>query len=326
MSNRENKSTRPAADLVNDLAKHGVTFNYISKEEAANYFTDRNNFLRTASYRKNYVKHTCGNHEGKYINLDFLALVELSTIDMYLRRHLLRMCIDIEHALKVKLITDIENDGNQDGYQVVDDFLKSRDGIKKNIAWKAGAVFAGDLVSKYFEVSVIEDEDGRRTKVMQNIDCPAWVLVELLSFRDFTDFADFYYKDVRQEKNKLYNRAILNSVRSLRNACAHNNCLLNDLNHTSSTSPTAVLSGFLVRLGVAKGSRDNNLSTRPMLEITSMLYEYDLAVSPKVKESGLRDLQAFLEDRAIEKKNLLSANSLLLGRYTYLRNLVDALV
>ena len=36
-------------------------------QEAIDYISKVNNYLRTASYRKNYRK----NHQGKYINLDF---------------------------------------------------------------------------------------------------------------------------------------------------------------------------------------------------------------------------------------------------------------
>ena len=151
MSNRDRKPKKSAEELVRDMAvRHGVTFNWISEQEAAEYFIDRNNFLRTASYRKNYYKHEEGKRKEEYIGLDFLALIELSTIDMYLRRYLLRMCIDVEHALKVRLIADIEKDADQDGYQIVSDFLKSNESIKKSIAGKEGTIFAGDLVSKYF--------------------------------------------------------------------------------------------------------------------------------------------------------------------------------
>lgn len=331
MSNRVNKPKKSAEELVHDMAeRHGVTFNRISEQEAAKYFTDRNNFLRTASYRKNYAKHADGKQKGEYIDLDFLALIELSTIDMHLRRHLLRMCIDIEHALKVRLIADIEKDADQDGYKIVDEFLRDRNDIKSNIAGKAGTIFAGDLVSKYFTVSEVstpvDGGRGRKTKVLQSVDCPAWVLVELLSFGDFVSFANFYYKEEKKERNPLYNMAILNSVRSLRNACAHNNCLLNDLNRTANTSPAKVLTDFVSKCGIKKDSRKRNLSTRPVLEITSLLYEYSMSVSPKVREYGLNELRDFLNTRTVEKKDILSSNTLLVSRYTYLKNLLDAIV
>ena len=45
---------------------------------------------------------------GLYISLDFAYLKELSTLDMYLREIILKMTIDIEHFLKVKMLNDLQ--------------------------------------------------------------------------------------------------------------------------------------------------------------------------------------------------------------------------
>lgn len=329
MSNRANKPKMNAVDLAKDLSlKHGVTFNWITQADAAKYFSDRNNFLRTASYRKNYQKHVTGKNIGKYIGLDFLALVELSTLDMHLRRILLKMCIDVEHALKVKLVSDIENDPKQDGYQIVNDFLSKNESVLRNIENKIDAIFTGDLIAKYFTIcQVIEPSPAaaQMPRVIQrisSIDCPIWVLVEIISFGDFVKLADYYYSNIY---NSLYDRSIINPIRSLRNACAHNNCLLNDLNSSLTTKPSATITQFVSNLGLSKSSSQKNLSTRPILEIVCLLYEYKYAVTEKVRTAGLSDLHSFLCTRAIEKKNLLAQNSLLVSRYKYLKNLVDAL-
>lgn len=57
----------------------------ISEEQAVECFSQRNNYLRTASYRKNYPKHIAVPNAGKYIHLEFAYLTELSTLDFYLR-------------------------------------------------------------------------------------------------------------------------------------------------------------------------------------------------------------------------------------------------
>lgn len=68
MSNRINKPKQTAAQLITKMKNKGITFKYITEEEAAEYLTDKNNYLRTATYRKNYQKHNKGLNIGKYID------------------------------------------------------------------------------------------------------------------------------------------------------------------------------------------------------------------------------------------------------------------
>ena len=70
-----------------------------------------------------------------------------------------------------------------------------------------------------------------------NIDCPVWVLVELLTFGDFMKLYSYYYT---KNPNPPVNYKILNLVRNLRNGCAHNNCILADLTPGSSVAPVEI--------------------------------------------------------------------------------------
>jgi len=63
----------------------GVSFKYVTEDKAEKYLAKVNNYLRTAAYRKNYQKYQNGASKGKYIDLDFAYLQELSTVDMHLR-------------------------------------------------------------------------------------------------------------------------------------------------------------------------------------------------------------------------------------------------
>ncbi len=113
MNNKNIKPKQTAHQLIQKMnSEKGISFKYTSKSQAETYLTDVNNYLRTAAYRKNYQKHTKGINTGKYINLDFAYLQELSTIDMHFRFIISKMCLDIEHALKVQILKDIENNPN----------------------------------------------------------------------------------------------------------------------------------------------------------------------------------------------------------------------
>ena len=66
---RNDKPKISACDLVKKLKdEKGIKFNITNETDAAEYIKNINNYLRTASYRKNYVKHLLGENKGKYID------------------------------------------------------------------------------------------------------------------------------------------------------------------------------------------------------------------------------------------------------------------
>ena len=56
MDEKNRKPKKTARELVEKLKDKGVTFNRITEDEAVEYLSKRNNYLRTASYRKCYEK------------------------------------------------------------------------------------------------------------------------------------------------------------------------------------------------------------------------------------------------------------------------------
>ena len=313
ISNHDDKPKRSARDLVTMLR---------DEMKAENYLSERNNYLRTASYRKNYEKYLFGTNKGKYIKLEFAYLTELSTIDMHLRFLLMRMCVDIEHALKVRILEIIAMDVNEDGYSIVDDFLKEFPYIKKNIEGKADSIFTGNLIDKYFKLCyVINKTDCINTKIVE-VDCPVWVLVEIISFGDLLRFQEYY---LSRKAVKNTDRNVLNSVKSLRNACAHNNCLINNI-CPSGTTPPSVITQFISKIpNIGKEERSNKLSCRPLFEIVCLLYVYSRSVSPDVKNARMQELKEFINGRMIRHQEYFVENQRILTAYRFIKKVVDNL-
>lgn len=323
MSIRTDKPMQSPAELVSMLKdEKGITFKYMDTGEAEEYLSDRNNYLRTASYRKNYDKHKTGGNEGKYIQLDFAYLVELSRLDMYLRSHLLQMCIDIEHALKVAVISDIEKNVNEDGYAIVDTFLAQNSDVIGSISKKVDSVFTGDLIKKYFGLCYVFDRGSgnMRTEILQ-ADCPVWVLVEILAFKDFLRFVNFYTKQYPSRMD--VNHKLLNTVRSLRNACAHNNCILTSL-RTGATQPTHVVSQRVAKIStVAKEERKNKLSCRPLYEIVCLLMEYECWVSETLRKKRMEALKKFAHGRMVSHAGFFASNQVINTSIAFLQKIID---
>ena len=322
MSNREDKPKLSSSQLVSKMVdEKGITIKYISEKEAEEYFQNRNNYLRTAAYRKNYQKYLSGKNKDKYIDLDFSYLQELSTIDMHLRNLISKMCFDIEHAMKVKLLYDIENDCEQDGYDIVGEFLNQNSYSVKQLEMKSISPFTGDLISKYFTLEEVETSNGKKkNKIIAYDDCPIWVLLELLSFGEFIRFYKFCYDKLSKT---CISTSVINLVKSLRNGCAHNNCIISDLAHGTSRPPAEISNAIAEIECINRNQRRKKLSCRPMLEFTCMLYVYSEVVSQRVKYHRTCEIKDFFNGRMIEKKSYFKKNELIKSSFDFAENVVN---
>lgn len=326
ISNRTQKPKKTAQELVAKLRdEKGVRFELMNEADAENYLSNKNNYLRTASYRKNYDKHRSGELEGKYINLEFAYLTELSTLDMALRSHILPMCIDIEHAMKVKVVSAIEANPSEDGYSIVDEFLEEYPHIRSSIEEKADSIFTGELIDKYFNLCfVFNNKDPKKVTYktyIESCDCPVWVLVEIIGFNSLIKFIQFYNR--KYPNSIAIDTNILNPIRSLRNACAHNNCLLNNM-RPCNTQPSPTISNFVVSIStVAKEERKKKLKCRPLFEFTCLLYLYQSVVTDSVRIRRMNELKTFVDQRLFKNAHYFTSNQTISTSLAYIKKLVD---
>ncbi len=299
----------------------GITFNYITPNKAENYLLNVNNYLRTSSYRKNYTKHEKGVNKGKYINLDFAYLTELATIDMHLRFIIMKMCIDIEHALKVNLIKDIES-GSDNGYIFAQTFLNAHPEIIRNIQKTSSSPYTSDLIAKNFTLNSIQLTSGLcKNEIIDFSNCPIWVLVELLSFGDFIKCYDEYYSSLGTQHIP---KGVMHLVRSIRNCCAHNNCLINDLNIKNTSSAPQKISLFVSNVPtISRSQMRKKLSSRPILEFTAMLYVYNSVVSKNVSNNRTVELKNLFYNRMKQNSDFFKKNQVLISTYNFTNEIIN---
>ena len=323
MSNKTDKPKQTAPQLIAKMKSKGITFKYTTEEKAAEYLTDKNNYLRTAAYRKNFQKYNNGSNIGKYINLDFSYLQELSTIDMHFRFLISKMCSDIEPDLKVRMLKDIENAPSTDGYDLVNTFLSQNSYIVGKLEATSVSPFTSDLIHKYFTIQRVYNPQKRKNenKITDYTDCPAWVLLEMLTFGDFIRFYEFYYSTRTYTK---ISSPIINLVKSLRNGVAHNNCILADLAHGTSRAPAEISQTIAKIPSISPKQRHKKLSCRPMLEFIALLYTYNLIVSNKVKYHRTRELKNLFYNRMAEKKAFFQKNELIKSNYEFVRKIIES--
>lgn len=322
MSGRAPKKT--PEELLQKMDEKNIRNEFKTKEETIEYLQIRNNYFRTASYRKNYIKYTEGESEGKYIDLDFSYLTELATIDMHLRFLVLKMCLDIEHSLKVDLLSDISSNDNEDGYSIVETFLNKNEYILDNIFYKSNSAYVGDLINKYFVFETHKDENGKTIRDKVTINCPVWAFMEIITFGDFTKFYTAYYE--LYPKNNARYFGLINSVKSLRNACAHNNCIIHDL-RKGHTRPSPTISQFVAKIPtIKKSERQTVLTVRTVYELTALVYFYSLVVFEPVKQHRLFELSDFVNNRMVKNEKYFEKQDILKSSYRFFKKIVDFLI
>ncbi len=325
MTNQINKPKLSPRQLIEKMRdEKGITFNLVSEDEAEEYLADVNNYFRVAAYRKNCQKHAMGKNKGKYINLDFAYLQELSAIDMHLRFLLNRMCSDIEHSLKVQLIRDICCEPDEDGYTIVKQFIDSKPHILEKLNRMSTSPFTGDLLCKYFTVqqSFNSDRQKHEKQIKAYDDCPIWVLCEFLSFGDVIRLYEFFYEG---KDTLVLSRPVLNLVRNLRNAAAHNNCILANLRQkTHFGAPKEIKNAMQSIRSKFKGHSKEKLSCSPMLELVALFYVYSRVVTGDVRRHRIGEVRELFFNRMIEKKSFFEKNDSITSNYEFICKIIEA--
>lgn len=239
--------------------------------------------MKLAAYRNNYAKQLEGKNKGQYINLEFAYLQELAEIDRELRYFILHMSLDIEHTLKVKLLKQIEDNSAEDGYTIVRELTMRDKRLFSRIKQHENSIYCGDLIKKYHP------------------DYPVWALVEVISFGDFTHlcalYAELYGK-------KFVNNKLLNSVRDIRNAAAHSNCLINKLGEKNNTPEGEVINYVKKVKNIGKGARDSKLTQKFIYDFVTLLMVYEQIIPPgKLKEKRYRELDQLVNIRCQRNKH-----------------------
>ena len=106
------------------------------------------------------------------------------------------------------MLKDIEDNSEEDGYDIIRRFVTKYERSCRNIQKHKSSEYCRELIEKYYPYF------------------PAWVFVELISFGDLVKLYEYY---IERYPGRLKDSELLYSIRDLRNATAHSNCLINKL-------------------------------------------------------------------------------------------------
>lgn len=308
------KNTKPmlnAEELIRHLKQKGIKFELTSMRDAQKYLKENNNYFKLVSYRKNFCKYEQGENVGKYINLDFKMLQDLAIVDMRLRKTMLSIVLDLEHYAKIKLLSRVESTV-KDGYVFVDKYiihLKNKneyDFLENELNKNIKGTYCGELLDKY------------------KSEYPIWVFLEIIPFGRFIKFYMFIANEI-QDKTMIDEAYLLKNVRELRNACAHNNCILNNLKAGTSNYKTNYrILNEIANIGISKETRNKRMSNSRIQQIVTLLYLNKKIVTSKgilkCQTEKLKNLKNRIEYHIdyYNKNNLIQAN------FSFLNKIIDS--
>lgn len=159
-------------------------------------------------------------------------------------------------------------------------------------------------------------------KKLENI--PIWEFLEIITFDELVNFYDFYTKEYNliDENKDVY---ILRDIVKLRNAVAHNTCVLNELNKKNNNYPASYkIVQYLKECNIGKETRNNKLSNSRIRQITYTLYMFnEIVTSDGIKENIIKEMQKLFFDRIILHKEYYNNNELLKSIYSYFKKIIE---
>lgn len=304
-----NKSILSTTNLVSHMKTKGIKFNIVTEADAKHFLEEHNYFFKLSAYRKNFTKYQSGSNEGKYIDLDFAYLKDLSTIDMHLRHLLLELSLDIEHSIKLTLIKDIETNNDEDGYNIVSQYIAKHD-------------YVFDIKKANYCKAIVK----KHTTGNPPPDCPIWSFCEIISFGELTRLYDLYYK---LYPNRLpIDPTFIYAIKNIRNAVAHNNCLINNFLTHEKTPTSFKVANMVSKITCIKTDlRQKSLQHYFLHDFAALLHCYSILVkSEKLKKYQHKKIRKLFYIRMIEHRCYYEKNNTLNSAFKFCHLLIKSLL
>ena len=316
MENQNEKMKLTVEEQIQDMIDKNIQFELCSVEDAKKFLKYNNYYFKLKSYARNYNINV---QTKKYYNLDFAYLVELSKLDMYIRKIILELCLDVEHYLKVRLMNDLSNNSEEDGYNIVKIFLEFHPNAEADIQSKADKYsFCSDLAEKHLN------------EYKEPTELALWNIVELLSFGNFMELYELYYQTYPSFNYSDY----LKSIKFIRNAAAHNNCILSTLRKPHSVkkfSKTKKLTNILGKIPEFKelDNRDGMMKNPVIHDFVTLLFVYNdvmkVSATKNIRNKKMEEIchQFCSEDGRIRKnKSYFEKNPYIKDVYLFICSII----
>lgn len=225
---------------------------------------------------------------------------------MYLKQWILNASLSVEHSLKVNLLKDIQERGI-DEFDIVDNYLKKYPKILDEIEFRRETPYVKNLLAKYTHPNY-----------------PIWVLLEVIPFGEFVNFYKYYCNEYSCGN---FSYGLLYNVRNIRNASAHNNCVIHDLANKSgyyNKNLVDILDNLLPN--IRNRTIRDRLKNNSVQDFISLLIAIDMVIKSKeLKTFYLKGINELFEGRMVRDAYLYKASPALNQMYAFCKEVIDIL-
>lgn len=286
------------------MANKGIKYNLVSKGDAENYLKTSSYFFRLKAYCKNYSK----DENGKYKDLEFAYLKELFEIDRELRRLVLNMTIQIEHALKVRLQEKLCENELEDGFNIINVFEEYNRENNINFAPKKNP-YNKDLIEK------LSDEQYA-----------LWNILEVISFGESNILLECYmnlYGSIIDSMDSDKLKSLLFCIKKLRNACAHNNCLIHNFNTEVNTNKS--VRTYVTRNieNVSPATVTTQMKKLIVNDFAVLLYSFSVIIEDENVKRGIEKELISFKERMKQNEAFFNSNITISSTFAFLDKLID---
>ncbi len=289
------------SDLITKLKDKGITFDLCNETDAMKFLNEHNYYVKVTAYKTNFFK-----HDNKYVGLDFMALEDLSTIDMHLKQWILSASLSVEHSLKVNLLKDMEEKGVDD-FNIVEHYLDKYPKILDEIKSRRNKPYVKNLLGKY-----------------KHPHYPIWVFLEVIPFGEFVNFYKYYCSEYTYD---AFQEELLYKVRDIRNASAHNICVIHDLGNKSGFYNQDLVNILDILLpNTKRRTIQNRLKNNSVQDFVSLLFAIDIVIkSNDLKNLYFKNLKKLFGERMPRDAYLYKSSPAINQMYEFCKNVIDNL-
>ena len=299
-------------EQIEDLKSKNVKFEIYSEDNAKRFLQRNNYYFKLKAYAKDYSKYSRIDMSDKYINLDFAYLVELSTLDMHFRRLVVGLCLDIEHVIKTRFMRDLTINPDEDGYNIVKQYVDQNYSVLVNLYSNKEQSASKELINR-----IKENEE----------EIPVWKLIEVLPFGRFIELYNLYYGIYGGHSYSSY----LGSVKFLRNAAAHNTCLLNSLRkpYAIKINKNMSIMDSLSKTKKFKTSYKKRMENPLVHDFVVLLFVYydilNTSENRSMRDRGMKEVRKLFYETMVRNKEYFLKNDVLVSNYTFICQVIEYL-